>query len=275
MTVAYDGAAFHGFAANDGVRTVQGELVGALERVLRRPGGVVLAGAGRTDAGVHARGQVVSFDAPIDTDLARVQRSVNGICGPALVVRDAAWAADDFDARFSARWRHYRYIVHNAPLPDPLLARTAWHVPAELDLATMRLGCDPLIGEHDFTSFCRKPRPGPRDAELGPPSLVRRVISAEWQVADDDCLRFEIRANAFCHNMVRSIVGTLVDVGRGRRRAGELAGILRARDRSGAGVVAPPHGLCLWEVGYPTPRTEHEVGWPGEAAVRMISDEPW
>jgi tRNA pseudouridine38-40 synthase len=117
----------------------------------------------------------------------------------------------------------------------------------------MRLGCDPLIGEHDFSSFCRRPKRSPADLAAGrtPPVMVRRVLVARWVELDDGVVRFEIRATAFCHQMVRSIVGTLVDVGLGRRRAGELRGVLLAKDRSRTGPVAPPHGLCLWEVGYP------------------------
>jgi tRNA pseudouridine38-40 synthase len=244
LVVAYDGAAFHGFAANPGVRTVQGTLAEALQTVLRAP--VELTGAGRTDAGVHAWGQVVSFDAPDAAfDPARLVRSVNKLCAPALVVRSAEQAAPDFDARFSALWRRYRYTVLTTPTPNPFLATTAWHVPRPLDLDGLRLGCDPLIGEHDFSTFCRKPK------GVDEPPMTRRVLDAAWTDLGDGLLRFEIRANAFCHQMVRSIVGTLVDVGLGRHHAGEIMGMLRARDRGAAGRVAPPHGLCLWEVGYP------------------------
>jgi tRNA pseudouridine38-40 synthase len=114
----------------------------------------------------------------------------------------------------------------------------------------MQAACDPLIGDHDFTSFCRRPKVDENEPE---PSMVRRVLSAKWSADEWNgaLLRFEIRANAFCHQMVRSIVGLLVDVGRGRRRAGEVLAVLRAKDRAGVGNIAPPHGLCLWEVGYP------------------------
>ena len=249
LTLAYDGAAFKGFATQVDVATVQDSLSAALSRVLRRAS-VPVTGAGRTDTGVHAWGQVVSFDVRAATDLGRLHRSLNGICGPGIVVREAAWAADDFDARFSALWRHYRYSVLNTPWPSPFLTRTVWHVNEPLDLAVMRLGCDAFVGEHDFSAFCRKPRPGARDAELGPASLVRRVLLAEWHDLGEGELRFDVRATAFCHQMVRSIVGTLVDVGRGRRRAGEVLGMIRSRSRVDTGVVAPAHGLCLHEVGY-------------------------
>jgi tRNA pseudouridine38-40 synthase len=250
LTVAYDGTAFHGFAENDGVVTVMGELRAALERVARVP--LDLTGAGRTDAGVHGWGQVVSGDLPAGLDLPGLARRVNRMCGPAIAVREIAWTDDaEFSARFSAQWRHYRYDVLNAPRPDPFLARTTWHVTQPLDLFALQLACDPLIGEHDFSSFCRRPKPLAGEPEA---SMTRRVLQAGWRRVPhertDGLLRFEIRANAFCHQMVRSIVGTMVDVGAGKLHAGEVRTILLARRRDAAGQVAPPHGLCLWEVGY-------------------------
>jgi tRNA pseudouridine38-40 synthase len=251
LLVAYDGSGFHGFALNRDVSTVAGALGEALARVVGRD--VVLTAAGRTDAGVHAWGQVVSFDAPADgLDLVRLRRSVNALCGPAIVVRAAEVAAPGFDARFDALWRRYRYTVLNRDLPDPFLARTTWQVEPHLDLRVLRMACDPLLGEHDFSSFCRRPKVSD---EAEPATLVRRVLSARWdQVGEpaDGLLQFEITANAFCHQMVRSIVGTLVEVGMGRRSAGTVLGTIRAKDRATAGQMAPPHGLCLWEVGYPT-----------------------
>lgn len=250
LTVAYDGAPFRGMAEQADQPTVVGTLRTALETVVRRP--VELVVAGRTDAGVHGWGQVVSTDVPADFDPDALRRRLNRLCAPAVVVRDAAWTTDDFSARFDALWRHYRYDVLNQPVGDPLLDPITWHVREPLDLAAMRLGCDPLIGEHDFASFCRRPQVSPGMVE---PSLVRRVLSATWHHHEHDrtdgLLRFEIRATAFCHQMVRSIVGTLVDVGRGRKHAGDVAGILAARSRQVASAPAPPQGLCLWEVGYP------------------------
>jgi len=246
MTVAYDGTDFHGFAANAGVVTVGGTLTEAIERVLGRP--IELACAGRTDAGVHAWGQVVSFDAPsAGLDLAELARAVTKLCGGPIVVRAAELAEPDFHARFSARSRRYRYTVLNTPAPDPFTRRVTWHVETPLDLERMRLGCDPIIGSHDFSSFCRAPKVGPGQP---PASLVRRVIDARWDDLGDGVLRFEVEANAFCHQMVRSLVGTLVDLGLGRHRPGELAAMLRAGDRHAAGQVAPPRGLCLWQVRY-------------------------
>jgi tRNA pseudouridine38-40 synthase len=253
LRVAYDGTGFHGFAINAGVRTVAGELTRAISTVVREP--VEITGAGRTDAGVHGWGQVVHVDLPAGTDAEALVRRINKLCAPDLSVREPIWVADDFDARFSATWREYRYHVWNDPVPNPLVARTAWHVPRPLSMWALRASGDPLLGEHDFASFCRRPDVGPGRP---PASLVRRVLGVRWsQPGDAPLLRFEIRATAFCHQMVRSIVGTMVDVGLGRTSAGEVNAILRARDRRVAGAVAPPHGLVLWDVGYEGERWDH------------------
>jgi len=248
LLVAYDGTPFRGFAENEGVRTVAGDLRAALESVLGVQ--VDLAVAGRTDAGVHARGQVVSFDAPsLAVQPARLRRSLNSMLAPYVAVREVAAAEPGFHARFSARWRSYRYTVLSAEVPDPLLTRTAWWVAAPLDRHRMQDAAGALVGQHDFSSFCRRPK-GPGGEAV---SLVRRVDAARWSQrshADGHLLTFEIRATAFCHQMVRSIVGTLVEVGRGRRGVGQVEAALGTGDRALAGQLAPPHGLVLWEVGY-------------------------
>jgi tRNA pseudouridine38-40 synthase len=240
LLLAYDGTGFRGFAAQTEQRTVEGALAKALERVLRRP--MELTCAGRTDAGVHAWGQVVSFPSPPGLEPERLRSALNGMLGPEIVVRDVDLAPAGFDARHSATSRTYRYTIVNRPVPDPFLARYAWWVEQPLDLRALRMAADPFVGEHDFASFCRK---GPEGS-----TLVRRVLSSRWCVVDDGVLRYEITGNGFCWQMVRSIVGTLVDVGSGRRRPGDVLGILRAGDRAAAGQVAPPHGLCLWQVEY-------------------------
>ena len=234
----YDGNAFHGFARQSGQRTVQGVLEGCLERVLGGP--VLTTGAGRTDAGVHARHQVVSFEWDGEIDATRLARSLNGMLGAEVVVDAVAETDHDFSARFSARWREYRYHVLNAPLPDPLSRHRCWHVADPLDLSKMNEASMRLVGEHDFASFCRAPDNG---------STTRRVLSAAWNLEGTTAV-FTIIANAFCHQMVRSIVGLMIDVGRGRRRAEDVERILEARDRSDGSNLAPPHGLILWEVGY-------------------------
>jgi tRNA pseudouridine38-40 synthase len=263
MLVAYDGTGFHGFAAQHGQRTVAGVLCTALERFVGHT--VELGVAGRTDKGVHAWGQVVHADliAPrrrpseepptwTEAELLRLQRACNKMLGPEVVVRAVDLAPNGFHARFSAIGRTYRYTVLNRPVPDPFRARTSWQVADPLDLPAMRLACDPLLGEHDFATFCRRPPNGG--------SMVRFVRRAEWRDLGEGALRFEIEASAFCHQMVRALTGTMVDVGLGRRPAGELSWMLRARDRSVAGTLAPPHGLCLWQVEYPQEHAIAEVG---------------
>ena len=239
FTVAYDGTGFRGFAVQPEVRTVQGALTEVLARVLQQD--VTLSCAGRTDAGVHAWGQVVSLPVADDVDVARIAHAVNSHLGPEVVVRDAELVDSSFDARHSAKWRAYRYTIVNRPVPDPFLARTSWWVPEPLELSRLRLGADPFLGEHDFATFCRK-REGT--------TTTRRVLESTWHDLGDGVLRYDITATAFCWQMVRSIVGTLVDVGAGKIRPGEILRIIRACDRSEARRVGAPEGLCLWEVGY-------------------------
>jgi tRNA pseudouridine38-40 synthase len=221
----------------------------------------VIVCAGRTDAGVHARGQVVHVDLPDPLPAARgrdgdpltaqdVKRAVNRQLAPSVVVREAQPAPAGFDARRAASRRHYRYLVHAAEVPDPLLAPLVWHVPFALDLQSMRAAADPLVGEHDFRSFCRR-APGTDPAE----PVNRRVISADWSEVvgapvDGRLLRFDIVATAFCHQMVRSIVGVLVAAGRGRGNAATVMELLAAGSRAQAAEPAPPHGLCLVDVAY-------------------------
>jgi len=253
LTVAYDGAGFRGFAAQPGQRTVAGVLAEAISTVVGH--GVEIVCAGRTDAGVHATGQVVHADVRADVDLDRLQRSVNAMVGPQVVVRDVGRAPEGFDARRSARSRRYRYRILEAPVPDPLLAPTTWHVVGPLDLRAMQGAADAVLGEHDFRAFCRRV-PG---TDPGTP-IVRRVLDAAVTLAPvasgDLCagarlLRVDVVATSFCHQMVRSLAGVLVEVGRHRRRAADVAWMLQEGDRARAGgVIAPPQGLCLVAVDY-------------------------
>lgn len=252
LVVAYDGSGFRGFAAQAGQRTVAGELAAAIATVVRHD--VDLTCAGRTDAGVHALGQVVHVDVRADVEVARLVRSVNAMVGPAVVVRRAGPAPAGFDARRGALARHYRYLVLQADAADPLLGPVSWHVDEPLDLRAMQAGSDALLGEHDFRAFCRRP-PG---TEAGVP-IVRLVLDARWSevrprpdgLSDEErLLRFDVSARSFCHQMVRSVVGTLVEVGRGRLKAADVPAMLRQGDRSRGMTVAPPQGLCLLAVDY-------------------------
>jgi tRNA pseudouridine38-40 synthase len=253
LTVSYDGAGYRGFALQPGQRTVAGDLAGAIAVVVGHE--VVLVCAGRTDAGVHARGQVVHVDVREGVDVVRLVRSLNTLLTPTIVVRSAEVAPPGFDARRSARARSYRYLILEDQTADPLLAPIVWHVPGPLDLRAMASGADALLGEHDFRAFCRRV-PG---TEAGTP-IRRRVLDArfvEIPVRAGELgpgarlLRFDIGATSFCHQMVRSVVGTLVEVGRGRRRASDVNWLLQSGDRSRVGgVIAPPQGLCLVGVEY-------------------------
>jgi tRNA pseudouridine38-40 synthase len=254
LLVAYDGTDFRGFAESDGVRTIMGALTEAVARITRVPvESLELVGSGRTDAGVHGWGQVVNGLIPADTDLYRLTASINALLRPEISVREPEWVELDFSARFSATSRTYRYDIWNDRSPNPLLARHAWHLGPPLDVDAMNSAALDLLGDHDFSSFCRKPKPGPGYHE---PSMQRRLQAARWtsepwhDLNRSSLLRFEVTATSFCHQMVRSIVGTLVDVGLGRLAADSMPAILAERHRNAAGQVAPPHGLTFHAVSF-------------------------
>ena len=238
LDLAYDGSGFRGYAYQEGLRTVQGELETALQTLLTSP--VDTTVAGRTDGGVHARAQVVSFDVVELVDPERLLRSLNGILGPQIAVMRVTEVDGGFSARFSARWRRYRYTMATGVAPDPLSRGFEWHVGPRLDTAAMVTTAAEFVGEHDFSAFCRS---------VEGRSNVRRVEEARWE-AEDDRLHFWIQANAFCHQMVRSLVGLCYDVGRGFTPVGSVRDIIESGDRGRVVTVAPPHGLTLWEVGY-------------------------
>lgn len=263
LLVAYHGADFHGFALNPEVPTVAGTLRDALQRITQSE--VHLVAAGRTDAGVHARGQVVSVMLPARTNIDLLAKQLSSLCGPNIAVREARWVDAQFHARFSAQWRHYRYTILNSPTPDPFLADTAWHVHAPLEVGSMQLACDAIMGERDFSAFCRKPEPSEHDDDH-PASMKRFVMQAQWR-RSGDLVTFEVRANAFCHQMVRSLVGTFVDVGLGRRSPSDMMLLIKSGRREDASQVAPPHGLCLWEVGYPDEESDVSRSNPPATAL--------
>lgn len=238
LDIAYDGSGFHGYARQVGLRTVQGDLEAALETLLKEE--VKTSVAGRTDAGVHARHQVVSFahDGAIDTT--SFAKSLRALVAPEIAVQEMSVASDDFSARFSATSRRYRYRIDTRPSHDPLERGFVWHVGQSLDVAAMSAAAADFIGEHDFTSFCRS---------IEGKSNVRRLTTLDVEGANG-LLDVWAEANAFCHQMVRSLVGHLYDVGRGFSDPSRAAEVLTALDRSAVATVAPPHGLTLWEVRY-------------------------
>lgn len=260
LVLAYDGRAFQGFAAQPGQRTVAGALAEALGTVLGCPPPRIV-GAGRTDAGVHALGQVVHVDLPSWPDatdpaaLERLRHRLGRLLAPHLVVRELGPAPAGFDARRSASWRHYRYLLHEADRPDPRLEGLVWCVPGPLADRAMAQAADVLVGRHDFRALCRRPPGHPPDEPLW-----RRVLSASVRpLAGDDglvptwgrLLQVELRAEAFCHQMVRSAVALLVAVGQRRRTVADVHQVLQQGSRQGLPAPAPPGGLTLLAVGYP------------------------
>ncbi|MDH3260305.1 MAG: tRNA pseudouridine(38-40) synthase TruA [Acidimicrobiia bacterium] len=239
LDLGYDGSGFHGYAVQAGLRTVQAVLEEALFKIT---GPVQTTVAGRTDAGVHARGQVVSFACERELDEDRTARSLNKMVREEIVIRGCRMVPDEFNARFSARSRTYRYRVANVPLLDPLIRHTVWHVRDPLDLSRMNMAAGHFIGLHDFASFCRK-------AEGR--STERSVLSLDWaRDPADGHLVFEITASSFCRHMVRSLVAVCVDAGREKLEPEAVPDIIAVRDRSAACGAAPPQGLTLWEISY-------------------------
>lgn len=243
IDLSYDGTDFRGWATQPDLRTVQGTLETALATVLRLPAVTVVC-AGRTDTGVHARGQVVHADlpdaAPYDEQLLR---RLNGILPPDVRVRAVAPADVGFDARFSALWRRYAYrIADDAAVADPLTRRHVLTWPRTLDLDAMNRAGQLLLGLQDFAAFCRQ-REGA--------TTVRTLLDLAWSRDEAGLAVCAVRADAFCHHMVRSLVGCLVAVGEGRRKPEWAGSVLAARLRDPSVLVAPAHGLTLEEVGYP------------------------
>ena len=245
LDLAYDGSAFHGWAAQPGLRTVQGELEAWIPRVLRLDSPTPLTVAGRTDAGVHARGQVAHVDLPSPGLAPELVRRLGRVLPGDVVVRTASEVPDAFDARFSALWRRYTYRLADAPL-DPLHRGLVARVRTPLDVTALDAAGATLVGLHDFAAVCRR-----RDGA----TTVRQVLDCgARRVADGELagvVEVRIRADAFCHSMVRSVVGALVAVGAGERRPEWLAAHLGRPARAHDVAVMPPHGLVLEEVAYP------------------------
>jgi tRNA pseudouridine38-40 synthase len=239
LVVEYDGSAFHGLQFQPVLRTVAGALEDALARLFHEP--AKITAAGRTDAGVHATGQVVSFTAARAFPVERLALALNANTPDDVVVRDAAVVRDGFSARFDARERVYDYLILNRGFPSAVWRARAWHVVRPIDDARFAAAAQPLLGEHDFAAFCgERPERGGTVRELRAVALARR----------DDLLRVTVRGNAFLHHMVRTVVGTLVACATGDRDADFAARALAARDRTAAGPTAPAHGLYLAGVRY-------------------------
>ncbi|MBI3967414.1 MAG: tRNA pseudouridine(38-40) synthase TruA [Chloroflexi bacterium] len=239
LTVEYDGTAYHGFQLQRGQPTIQGELEEALAKITGEA--IRVAGAGRTDAGVHALGQVVSFDAELRLEPATLLRALNGTLPRDVAAKSIEEASPRFHARFSARSRSYRYRIFRGAVRSPLWWRYSLHEPRELRWDALTSATEALLGRHDFAAFS--------GAVPGGYSTTRTVISARWH-EHDDLLDFEIEADAFLPHMVRLIVGALLRVGRGRLESTSILETLAQRDRAGAGPAVPSCGLYLLAVTY-------------------------
>ena len=242
LTIAYDGTAYAGWQRQAGVDTVQARLEAALAEIEGR--GVTVHGAGRTDAGVHAWGQVASFHLEHGIDTRALGLALNAKLPDDIRVRKVQTVPASFHARFLARRKSYRYRINLTPVANPMERRFAWHVADALDLGAMREAGAILIGQHDFAAF----QTAATDATVR--TTVRTVFDLRIDVEADDIVAIDVVGDGFLRYMVRTIVGTLVDVGLGRRSVGDMAEILTSRTRDRAGRTAPPHGLFLVSVGY-------------------------
>ena len=253
LSVSYNGAPFSGFARQPGLATVQGELEDALQMLLRRP--VETTCAGRTDAGVHARGQIVSFD--VDNDeigdvwsegrgFMRFKRSLNAITHGCIAVNDVMRKEPGFSARFDAKAREYRYFIARGDAKPVFMDPFSWWVPGELDVDAMEAASRCLIGEQDFKSFCRA------DSAIGKPTCrnLMEVTFGEQEEFGENLISIRVVGSSFLHSMVRTIVGSLVMVGKGQRPVEWMAEALAACNRTAAGETAPAKGLVFWEVRY-------------------------
>lgn len=239
LTVEYDGTEYHGWQVQPGMRTIQGVLQDTLAKIIGEP--VHVAGAGRTDAGVHAMGQVASLRAEFKHPPETLRRALASLLPPDIVVTSVEEAPEGFDAQHSAYWKRYRYTLLTRPYPSALTRRYAFFVRHALRIDPMAKAATLLIGTHDFSSF--------QAAHSSADNPVRLVHTAGFH-REGDYLHFEIVANGFLRHMIRIVMGTLLDVGRGKLSAQDMTQILEAKDRSLASKTLSPHALLMVEVGY-------------------------
>jgi tRNA pseudouridine38-40 synthase len=237
LLIEYDGTDYAGWQIQKGQRTIQGEIEGALNTVLQNA--MRITGAGRTDTGVHARGQVAHLDINKRIELNKLQRALNGILSKDIRIKGISTTSNEFHARYSAKGRKYLYQISRTPLA--LLRNFSWYLPYSLNLNSMDEAASYVIGKHDFRSFCRTI------------STVKHhtctVEDAEW-IEEGEIIKFSIQANRFIHGMVRALVGTLVDVGREKLQCSDFINILKSRNRIYAGQSAPAKGLILDKIYY-------------------------
>ncbi len=240
LVIEYEGTPFHGWQRQNDLPTVQGEIEKVLSVMTRQR--VDLHGSGRTDAGVHAVGQVANFTCDTKITPEAFGSGLNSLLPDPIAIRECIHVPEDFHARFSAKDKTYRYRILNRPYPSAIARNFAWFLHKDLDVDAMDEAAKRLLGTHDFKSFEGVGSPRPH--------TVREVMKAGFTREDEDNLLFEIKGNGFLKYMVRNIMGTLVDVGSGKISPERFSRIILEKDRRKAGTTAPPHGLCLMRVGY-------------------------
>ena len=245
LIVSYDGSEFSGWQVQPDAATVQGTLASSIGRITGEK--VLPQGSGRTDAGVHALAQNVTFVTFSSVPTENFQKALNDILPPSVRVLDVKEMPEGFHARHSARGKTYRYRIYREPICAPFLARYVWHYPYPLEEEAMRRAAGLVVGEHDFTSFAAVDPERGKDDE--PVSNVRKIFSSAWERTGEE-LVYTVRGSGFLHHMVRNLVGTFILVGRGTLRPEDLQRILEARNRSAAGATAPCTGLYLVSVDY-------------------------
>ena len=239
MVLEYDGTNYCGFQTQKNGITIQSVLEKSFEKILGKR--IPIIASGRTDAGVHAVGHAFNIKAPFPMDDGRLLMGINSILPKDIAVKSVKTVDNAFHARKDAKWKKYRYVIINSKIPSPLQARTSWRVPVPLDLKSMQKAATYIVGKHDFRSFMGK--------RSSVKTTVRNIISLSVKKTGDR-LVVEIVGNGFLKYMVRIIVGTLIEVAKGSLSPADVKKILTANDRTVAGPTAPPHGLCLIEVGY-------------------------
>ncbi|HYA91077.1 MAG TPA: tRNA pseudouridine(38-40) synthase TruA [Thermodesulfobacteriota bacterium] len=240
LLIEYDGTNYQGWQVQPGGPTIQGTLEEKLSRLTGER--IRLTGSGRTDSGVHALGQVAHFRTQSQMDIRAIQRALNSLLPPNIVIQKVDEVDEGFHARKHSKSKVYEYRILNRNLRSVFHHGYVWHIPQKLNLTEMKKAAQSLIGEHDFSAF----------RTVGSPTrtTIRRVIRAEWKRGRDGLIRFEVEANGFLKQMMRSIVGTLVEIGRGKMNAADFRKILNSKDRKEAGPTAPAQGLFLKEVKY-------------------------
>ncbi len=240
LLIEYDGTNYLGWQVQAMGLTIQGMIEEKLKLLTGE--NIRLIGSGRTDSGAHALEQVAHFKVQNRMDAGTIQKAINSLLPPDIVIKKVEEVEENFHARKQARSKVYEYRILNTPIRSVFHSRYAWHIPQKLDWKEVKKATQKLVGEHDFSSF--------RSTGTPTKTAIRKVFRAEWKRGRDGLIRFEIEASGFLKQMVRAIVGTLVEVGRGRISSEEFQGILESKDRKEAGPTAPAHGLFLKKVKY-------------------------